>query len=202
MLKIRQAKLYGHRQAGMACRIFLLLVWVSIDLSHSAVWATPPVGDGRPALSLTQLTVKGGEVIEQRASLKVPSTLSKPVLIVYLPATLDAKDQAMKLVEPIKQRPKLARLIRFISLLDLSAAAFGTQWIVKRAYRSDRLKDPEPSIEFWWSEDERALQPWGLPSTKVRYTLYHPEYPPLSGEGQPTKDFIREVLSRIGSGKK
>ena len=175
------------------CTTFLCLVEMS-----EASPTGKPLGLGMPALSFTQLTIHRGEVKETERALKIPSEVKAPLLVIYLPAQLTAKEQAMALVKPIKRGLTSVQNLRFVTILDLSAATFGSRWIVRRMYRGDRQDDPQEQVEFWIDEEGKGKKAWGIPEDTVVFTLYHPDYPPLSGRGQASVSQLNEIMKRLG----
>ena len=125
--------------------------------------------------------MKNGEVLEIGARWSSPSWLKVPHLIMYVPATISARDCIYNLVTPLQQSEESLLPFRVTNILDVSRVNALLRWLVVRYYKQDVLATANERATFYIDYAGTARHIWEL-RDDTWYTLLHPEYG-LTGTG-------------------
>ena len=178
-----------------------LHLWSLLSLCVVGVGqASPHLGQGVASTPLTEVTVDGDGVRDRQVSIELPGDLDEPLLVVYVPATRSAKRCVMNLVEPIEDAGAALMPINLVNVLDLTQANVLIRWLVKTVYRGAREDNADPRVRFFFDSTGFVRTRWGIVRPVCAYTLYHPDFLPLSGSGMPSSNFVRRMLERLSVG--
>ena len=177
---------------GARCAWFVLsLCFVGV------VQASPHLGQAVRSTALTEVIIEDDGTRDRKVSIELPGDLDEPVLVVYVPATRSAKRCVMNLVEPIEDAGGALMPINLVNVLDLAQANVLVRWLVKTVYRGAREENADPRVRFFFDSTGHVRIRWGIARPVCAYTLYHPNFGPLSGSGMPTDRFLRLMLDRL-----
>ena len=180
-----------HR--GRPLHLIFLLSLCAVGVGQ----ASPHLGQGIASTPLTEVVFDGDGVRDRQVSIELPGDLDEPLLVVYVPATRSAKRCVMNLVEPIEDAGAALLPINLVNVLDLTQANVLIRWLVKTVYRGAREENADPRVRFFFDSTGVVRTRWGIAQPLCAYTLYHPNFLPLSGSGMPTERFIRAMLDRL-----
>ena len=171
--------------------------WALVPVGTQIASAQPHLGANGEPVDLVEIAVVGDETVDRPVSFSVPEKISEPHLIVYVPASRAAKRCVLALVNPIRTAGTAVVPIKLVNILNVSVANALIRWVVRRVYRSERTDNTDERVQFLMDETGKTQQAWNIPEEQCAYTLYHPDFDPITGVGMPKAEFLRVLLDRL-----
>lgn len=178
----------------------LSLIGLMVSLSPSIVSAQSNLGRNGIPVSLVKVRVVDGEAYEEKSTLSIRKNAANPHLVLYVPATVEARDCVYSIVNPLKEASKTIRPLHVTNILDVSQRGILLSWIVTRYYKSDVIEAANERAHFFIDYDGNARRMWTLPGDECAYTLYDPPHKIISGSGTPTRHFVKRILEQLRTG--
>ena len=167
-----------------------------------ASWAMPGsaethLGLTDKPLQITEISVRDGHFEEVESTFALPERLTEPLLVIYSPAKLSARQCVLSLVEPIRKADISFVPLRLVHVLDVSQLNSLVAWVVTSFYGNDAVRAANPRARFFTDQTGVVGKAWGLNDDTCAYTLHQDGQPPLSGIGIATPSFITALSARL-----
>lgn len=175
----------------LAFALLVLTTLVSAARSQSHLVANAQ------SIPLTAVSVDDGEAVESDDRLSTSSWPERPHLIMYVPATISARDCIYNLVTPLQQSEDSLLAFKVTNILDVSNVNALLRWLVVRYYKQDVLATANERATFYIDYKGTARETWDLQDETCAYTLLHPGYAPLTGIGSPSRAFLNRLLLQL-----
>ena len=125
---------------------------------------------------LKEVVLENGGAREVKRVFTLPVQSEEPTLVVYVPATREAKGCVGALIQPIIDAGDTIEPVKVVTILDLSETNAVLAWV-----------DETGLAHEWWDIDEAICA----------YTLFHPASTELTGSGLPTQAFLTQLLQTL-----
>ena len=176
------------------------LVGAMLTLVPSMVIGQTKLGRNVTPVSLVKVRVVDGEAFEEANTLSIRRDEANPHLVLYVPATVEARDCVYSIVNPLKEASKTIRPLHVTNILDVSQRGIVLSWIVTRYYKGDVIEADNERAHFFIDYEGNARRTWALSGDECAYTLYDRPHKAISGFGTPTRDFVEKMLKQLRTG--